>query len=261
LRHPNWANRAWNTGGDSYIHVGNGWRSRNDALYVRDVRGTDDTDNAGYLSDDHNCQFDRAGLAVRDTSYIVYDRFSRLDGTGSVIPASSGCICRDRNVRTGAINATESGPHLHDGQHSHDDARDCVGDHPHSIRRQHDRDSVTGVAAGQSIDYRVQFYTGGPSDKWRRFAALDPPSSERSLARRDSTRSPGTCRYQHRSDNNRGADAEYVGMRREHDDESGNSRHDGAGQRHGRRSNTGRIASSIAIGLLRPNSLPDALAQ
>jgi hypothetical protein len=50
-------------------------------------------------------------------------------------------------------------------------------------------------------------------------------------------------------------------MRREYDDESGNPRHDGTGQRHGRRSHAGRIASSIAIGLLRANSLPDALAQ
>jgi hypothetical protein len=51
-------------------------------------------------------------------------------------------------------------------------------------------------------------------------------------------------------------------MRREHDDESGDApRHDGTGQRHGRRGNAGRIASPIAIGLLRANSLPDALAQ
>jgi hypothetical protein len=39
-------------------------------------------------------------------------------------------------------------------------------------------------------------------------------------------------------------------LRREHDDESGNARHDGAGQRHGRRGNAGRIAC-IAIRLLR----------
>jgi hypothetical protein len=39
-------------------------------------------------------------------------------------------------------------------------------------------------------------------------------------------------------------------LRREHDDESGNTRHDDTGQRHGRRGNAGRIAS-IAIGMLR----------
>jgi hypothetical protein len=38
-------------------------------------------------------------------------------------------------------------------------------------------------------------------------------------------------------------------LRREHDDESGDARHDGAGQRHGRRGNARRIAS-IAIWLL-----------
>jgi hypothetical protein len=33
-------------------------------------------------------------------------------------------------------------------------------------------------------------------------------------------------------------------MRREHDDESGDIRHDGTGQRHGRRGNPGRIGSA-----------------
>jgi two-component system OmpR family response regulator len=39
-------------------------------------------------------------------------------------------------------------------------------------------------------------------------------------------------------------------MRREHDDESGNARHDGAGQRHGRRGNAGRIAAGLLTGEL-----------
>jgi hypothetical protein len=33
-------------------------------------------------------------------------------------------------------------------------------------------------------------------------------------------------------------------MRGEHNDESGDARHDGTGQRHGRRGNAGRIASA-----------------
>jgi hypothetical protein len=42
-------------------------------------------------------------------------------------------------------------------------------------------------------------------------------------------------------------------MRREHDDESGNARHDGTGQRHGRGGNPGRI---VAARLLTGNSSP-----
>jgi hypothetical protein len=39
-------------------------------------------------------------------------------------------------------------------------------------------------------------------------------------------------------------------LRREHDDEPGDARHDDTGQRHGRRGNAGRI-TCIAIGLLK----------
>jgi hypothetical protein len=232
----NGTNRAWNAGGVGYFHVGNGWRSHNDALYVRDVRGTDDTDNAGYLSADHDCQFDRAGLAIRDTSYLVHDRFSGLDGTGGVVPASRGCVCRDRNVRTDAVDGTANGLHIHDGQHSHDDAidrddaRDCAGDHPHTIRRQHNRHRVANITVGEPIERRMQLYAGGASDQWRRFAALDPGSSKQSGAWYDSARGLGDCRHQHRSGNGRDADTEYVGLRREHDDESDDApRHDGPG--------------------------------
>src|SRR5882672_8383478 len=53
--------------------------------------------------------------------------------------------------------------------------------------------------------------------------------------------------------------AQHVCMCREHDDESGDARHDATGQRHGRRGNAGRIAR-IAIGLLsRKSPLSDAL--
>jgi hypothetical protein len=97
----------------------------------------------------------------------------------------------------------------------------------------------------------MQFYTGRSADQRRGFAALDPRGSEQPPAGHDSTRGHRACQYQHRSDNDRGADAEYVGLRREHDDESGNAGKHDTGQRHGRRGNAGRISSSVAIGLLR----------
>jgi hypothetical protein len=97
----------------------------------------------------------------------------------------------------------------------------------------------------------MQLYAGRSADQWRGFAALDPPSSEQPPAWHDSTRGDAACQHQHRSDNDRGTDAEYVGLRRERDDESGNARDDGAGERNGSRGNAGRIGSSIAIGLLR----------
>jgi hypothetical protein len=107
----------------------------------------------------------------------------------------------------------------------------------------------------------MQLCAGRSADQWRGVAALDPRSPEQPPAWHDSTHSRSAWRHQHRSNNGRDADTEYVGVRREHDDESGNPRHDGTGQRDGRRGNAGRIASCIAIGLLRANSLPDALAQ
>jgi hypothetical protein len=107
----------------------------------------------------------------------------------------------------------------------------------------------------------MQLYPGRSADQWRGFAALDPPGSEQPPAWHDSTRGHGACRHQHRSDNFRDADAEYISMRREHDDESVDARHDGPGQRNRGRGNAGRNAR-IAIGLLRalaqpPFSRPD----
>ena len=96
----------------------------------------------------------------------------------------------------------------------------------------------------------MQLYAGRSADQWRGFAALDPRGSEQPFAWHDSTGGHAACRHQHRSDNGRDADAKYIGLRREHDDESGDARHDGAGQRHGCRGNAGCIAG-IPIGLLR----------
>lgn len=100
----------------------------------------------------------------------------------------------------------------------------------------------------------MQLCAGRSADQWRGFAALDPRGSEQPFAWHDSTGGHAACRHQHRSDHGRDADAEYIGLRREHDDESGNARHDGTGQRHGGRGNAGRIAC-IPIGLLRGTPL------
>ena len=62
------------------------------------------------------------------------------------------------------------------------------------------------------------------------------------------------CHHQPRSDNDGGADAKYVGLRREHDDVSDDTRHDGPGQCHGCRRNAGRIVS-VATRLLRAQFL------
>ena len=105
----------------------------------------------------------------------------------------------------------------------------------------------------------MQFYARRSADQRRGFAALDTRNSERPSARHDSARDHGACHYQHRSDNDCDADSEHVGMRREHDDEFGDARHDATGQRHGRSGYAGRIA---AVGLLsRKYDFPDALRQ
>jgi len=95
----------------------------------------------------------------------------------------------------------------------------------------------------------MQLYARRSAHERRGFAALDARNSDQPTARHDSTRGRGACHYQHRSDNDRDADSKHVGMRREHDDESGDARHDAPGQRHGRSGDAGRIAC-IAIGLL-----------
>jgi hypothetical protein len=81
-------------------------------------------------------------------------------------------------------------------------------------------------------------------DQWRGFAAFNGRSSGESATRHDSAGRRAAWDNQHRSDNGSYANAEYVGMRREHDDESGNARHDGTGQRHGCRGNAGGIAAA-----------------
>jgi hypothetical protein len=91
----------------------------------------------------------------------------------------------------------------------------------------------------------MQFYPGRAADQWRGFAALDAGSSGEPVTRYDSAGYRAAWQHQHRSDNVGYANTEYLGMRGEHDDESGNARHHGTGQRHGCRRNAGRIAAGL----------------
>jgi hypothetical protein len=92
----------------------------------------------------------------------------------------------------------------------------------------------------------MQFHAGRPTDKRRSFAALDTSNYVKPVPRHDPARYAAACRHQSRFDDVRDADPEYVGVRREHDDESRYARDDGAGQRHRRRGN----ARGITAGLL-----------
>jgi hypothetical protein len=91
----------------------------------------------------------------------------------------------------------------------------------------------------------MQLYAGRTTDQWRGFAAFDAGNSGEPVTRYDSARHRTAWRHKHRSNNAGYANAEHLGMRGEHDDESGNVRHDGTGQRHGRRDNAGRIAAGL----------------
>jgi len=181
---------------------------------------------------------------------------SRHDRTGAAAArnTSSASACHNCSACTDAIDGTEHGLHIRGGQHSHDDASDPVGNNSHGNHRQHDRDHIASISARQFIDYGMQLYAGRSAGQWRGFAALDPRGSEQPFAWHDSTGGHRACRHQHRSDHGGGADAEHVGMRRERDHESGDARHDGTCQRHGRRGDPGPIAG-IAIGLLKSSGL------
>jgi hypothetical protein len=90
----------------------------------------------------------------------------------------------------------------------------------------------------------MQLHARRSADQWRGYAALDARNSCEPATRYDSAGRYAAWGHQHRSDSGGYANAEYVGMRREHDDESGDARHDGTSQRHRRRGNAGRIAST-----------------
>jgi hypothetical protein len=87
----------------------------------------------------------------------------------------------------------------------------------------------------------MQLHAGRPADEWRGVAALDTTNSGELATGYDSTGYFGVWRHQHRSDNDRDAYAEHIGMCRGHDDESGYPRDDGTGECHRRRGNPRRV--------------------
>jgi hypothetical protein len=106
----------------------------------------------------------------------------------------------------------------------------------------------------------MQLHPGRPANQWRGFAADDAANSGEPITRYDSARHRAAWRHQHRSGDGGYANAEHLGMRREHDDVFGDARHHGAGQRHGRRGNPGRISAGLLTGRKRrlhgnPNKL------
>ena len=171
----------------------------------------------------------------RDLCYTDSANYARNSGSISCAPVvtAAGHITR-------AVVAHYCGTTFIDVV-DRDDASDPIGDHSHANRGHHDREHLANVPAWHSLDHRMQLDAGRPADQWRGFAALDAGNSGEPATRYDSARRHSAWRHQHRSDSGGDANAEHVGMRREHDDESGDARHDGAGQRHGRRGNAGRM--------------------
>jgi hypothetical protein len=95
----------------------------------------------------------------------------------------------------------------------------------------------------------MQLYRGRATDEWRGSVTYDAGDTAESAAGHDSAGCNPVGWHQHRSANGRGADTEYACLCREHDDEFGHARHDGAGQCFGCCGNAGRIAC-IAIRVL-----------
>jgi hypothetical protein len=249
------ADHAWHTGSAGYFPAVNG--CRNDAI---DIRGTG-ISGAGYLF--HAWKpGDTIPGAVRTTSYLIHVGFPRLDHTGAAAARTTASAVADHcsNANTGAIDGTEPSLDIHAGRRSRDDGIDTddvidrddanggVGNHSHAICHHYDREHLTNGPARQLLYRRMQLCVRRPADQWRGFAAHDAANSGEPAARYDSARVRAAWRHQHRSGDGGYADAEHVGMRREHDDVSGDARHHGTGQRHGRRGNAGRIAAGLLTG-------------
>ena len=173
--HTHGANRAWNSGGASYSHVGNGRHNRNDAI---GFRGTDDISIA-------------AG-AVRAAGCVIHNHTFRLDphnGVGTARSSPSAAAFHCRTVRAD----TDDRDDVIDG----DNGSDPVGHHSHTDRWQRDRDHFGSAPARQLVDHRMQLYLGGPADQWRVLAALNSGNSGQPRTRHDSTRGHAACHHQH----------------------------------------------------------------
>jgi hypothetical protein len=232
---------AGNFGGDHYFPIGN----RNYAL------GSRRTVSALFHADTWKCG--RSVDMVPTARNIVHECFSRHDRPGAAAARStSSAVAFDcRKSRAGASNGTEPNFHVPAGRCGHDIVFDRVGgsagDHFHA--RQHDRDHIADAPARQSLEHGMQLHAGRSVDQRRGIAAHDAANPGKPVTRRDSTGYHRIWRYQHRSDHDRGAYAEHIGMCRGCDHESGDTRHDGAGQCHGRPCDSRRFAA--AVGLLR----------
>jgi hypothetical protein len=249
LCHTDRANRAWNPGSASDLSVADGWHKRHNTA---DCRGTDDIStaaNSGRTID----MVPTAGNIRRNCS-------SRLSHTGAAAACATAAPVTFHycSARSGAIDGHPF--YIHAEHRSHDDgigtgdvadrdgASSSVGDHSYANSRHHDRKHFASGPAWQLLDHRMQLHAGRAADQRRSFATLDAGNSGESATRYDSAGRRPAWRYQYRSDRGGYANAEHVGMRRRHDDESGDTRHDGTGQCHGRSGNTGRITGRLLTG-------------
>jgi hypothetical protein len=251
------ANHTWNSGSARYLFLVDGWHNRSAAT---DICGTHDTSNIGDLFNVYSRRRSHTiPDAVRAACYLIHDRFSRLDRTGAAAArTTAAAVAFDYcGACTGAIDGHEHSVYVHAEHHGRDDGigtidvTDCdgagssVGDDSDANRRHHDRKHFANGPAWQLFDHRMQLHARRPADQRRGFAAFDAGHSGKSATRYDSARRRAAWRHQYRSVGGGYSNAEHVGMRRRHDDESGDTRHDGTGQCYGRRGNAGCFAGGL----------------
>jgi hypothetical protein len=155
LFHTDGPDHAWNSGSASCFPVVNDWHDRNDAI---NIRGTDDIGGTGYLF--YVCKWKHGPTradAVRTTSFIIHVRFSRLDDTGST-------AARNTSSAVAFHYSTSSDLVDYDNVTGRGNCSGAVGDHSHADRHHHDRERRANAPAWQSLDYRVQLYTGRSAD-------------------------------------------------------------------------------------------------
>jgi hypothetical protein len=142
--------------------------------------------------------------------------------------------------------------HGRDGRNDAIDISNSARSYFRARRCQYHRDNIAGVCARQFLEHRMQFDAGRPADQRRGVAAFDAADCRQSAARRDSVGRTRPWQHQSRSDGHRDANTEYVGLRREHHNGSGDARHDDAGKCHRRARDARRVGPPISRGLLMP---------
>ncbi|HTB00547.1 MAG TPA: hypothetical protein VK804_08730 [Bradyrhizobium sp.] len=189
LRHADNANRGWHACRAGCFHVSDGWHDRNDATGFRDTydRIADDRKRDRAIPD-----------AIRAASYIIHDRFSRLEHPGAAAArgAAPAVAFPGSSARTDAIDGAEqyvNARHNHDDNVVDDDAggrdgtRFSVGDYPLADRHHDDRKHCAASPDRQLLEHRMQLYAGGPIRQWRGFAALNAANSGEPSAWHDTT--------------------------------------------------------------------------